>query len=179
METTLLNLLADFIKITVPSVAIALTVYYLVKKFIERDQELRLLELKMATNKEGRLLKLQAYERLTLFMERISPASVIARVIEPDMISHEMQLAIVRSIRGEFEHNLSQQIYISSNAWNLCVSAKDEIIKAISMIAQQVPPEASAQQLSRIILESIANAGQTLPTQTALEYLKAEAREVI
>jgi hypothetical protein len=61
----------------------------------------------------------------------------------------------------------------------LCVSAKDEIIKAISMIAQQVPPEASAQQLSRIILESIANAGQTLPTQTALEYLKAEAREVI
>jgi hypothetical protein len=47
------------------------------------------------------------------------------------------------------------------------------------MIAQQVPPEASAQQLSRIILESIANAGQTLPTQTALEYLKAEAREVI
>ena len=116
---------------------------------------------------------------MALFLERISPAAVISRVLEPDMINHELQLAVIRAIRSEFEHNLSQQIYISSDAWTLIVSAKDELIKAIGMIAAQVPADATGQQVGRVILESIAQSGQSLPTQTALEFLKNEVREMM
>ena len=94
------------------------------------------------------------------------------------MLNNDLQLAIALTIRHEFEHNLSQQIYISSDAWNLIVSAKDEIIKATGMIAAKLSVDTSAQQTARVILEAIDNSGQMLPNQTALEFLKNEVREL-
>ncbi|MBS1685638.1 MAG: hypothetical protein JSS76_12830 [Bacteroidetes bacterium] len=179
MNYTIPQYLYSLAILIIPTVFIGMGMYMIVRAFIRRDQDLRLLELRMATNKETRLLKLQAYERMALFLERVAPAAVISRVMDPDMVNHELQLAIIRNIRSEFEHNLSQQIYISSDAWNLIVSAKDELIKATGMIAQQISPDTAAPQVARIILESIANSGQMLPTQTALEFLKNEARELL
>ncbi|MBS1623036.1 MAG: hypothetical protein JST83_03385 [Bacteroidetes bacterium] len=179
MNYTIPHYLYSLAILIIPTVFIGMGMYMIVRAFIRRDQDLRLLELRMATNKETRLLKLQAYERMALFLERVAPAAVISRVMDPDMVNHELQLAIIRNIRSEFEHNLSQQIYISSDAWNLIVSAKDELIKATGMIAQQISPDTAAPQVARIILESIANSGQMLPTQTALEFLKNEARELL
>jgi len=153
--------------------------YWVVRAFIRRDQDLRVLEIRAATGRETRLLRLQAYERMVLFLERISPAAVVSRVVNPDMINHELQLAMIRDIRSEFEHNLSQQLYISSDAWGLIVSAKDEIIKAIGLIASHMPADTSGQQVARVILESIDKSGQMLPNHTALEYLKNEARELM
>ena len=179
MDSSALTVLLDICLVTIPAALIGGGLYMFLKTFVRRDLDVRLLELRVGTNKETRLLKLQAYERMAIFLERISPAAVISRVLEPDMINHELQLAIIRTIRGEFEHNLSQQIYISSDAWTLIVSSKDELIKAIGMIASQVPSDASGQQVGRVILDSIANSGQMLPTQTALEFLKNEARELL
>lgn len=179
MDITLMKVLYTIALVTIPTAFVGMGMYMVIRAYLRRDENLRLLELRMATNKETRLLKLQAYERMALFLERIAPAAVISRVLDPDMVNHELQLAIIRNIRSEFEHNLSQQIYISSDAWNLVVSAKDELIKATGMIAQQVSPDTAAPQVARIILESIANSGQMLPTQTALEFLKHEARELL
>ena len=175
----LLKTLYTITLVTVPAAMVGGGIYLAMRTFISRERNMRLLELKVNANKETLLLKLQAYERMAMFLERISPAAVISRVLEPDMINHELQLAVIRAIRSEFEHNLSQQIYISSDAWNLIVSAKDELIKAIGMIAAQVPSDATGQQVGRIILESIAQSGQSLPTQTALEFLKNEVREMM
>jgi hypothetical protein len=150
-----------------------------IRAYIRRDQELRLLEIRAAAGKETRLLRLQAYERMVLFLERISPAAVISRVLDPDMVNHELQLAMIRDIKSEFEHNLSQQLYISSDSWGLIVSAKNEIIKAIGMIASHMPADTGGQQVARVILESVEKSGQMLPNMTALEYLKNEARDFI
>lgn len=179
MNYTIPQYLYSLAILIIPTVFIGMGMYMIVRAFIRRDQDLRLLELRMATAKETRLLKLQAYERMALFLERIAPAAVISRVLDSDMVNHELQLAITHNIRSEFEHNLSQQIYISSDAWNLIVSAKDELIKATGMIAQKVSPDTAAPQVARIILEAIANSGQMLPNQTALEFLKHEARELL
>jgi hypothetical protein len=176
MNITILTLLSNVLLVTIPSLIIGISLYLIIRAYIRRDQGLRMLELRDAANKETRMLRLQAYERMVLFLERISPAALITRVLDADMVNHEMQLAMIRTIKSEYEHNLSQQLYISSDSWNLIVSAKDEIIKAISMIGAQVPSDASGQQVGRVILESISRAGQMLPNQTALEYLKNEAR---
>ena len=165
----LLKTLYTIILVTVPAAMVGGGIFLAMRTFIRRDHNMRVLELKVASNKETLLLRLQAYERMALFLERISPA----------VINHELQLAVIRAIRSEFEHNLSQQIYISSDAWTLIVSAKDELIKAIGMIAAQVPADATGQQVGRVILESIAQSGQSLPTQTALEFLKNEVREMM
>ena len=179
MDASVLTLVLDICLVTIPASLVGMGLYMAIRTFIRRDQDLRLIELRVSINKETRLLKLQAYERMAMFLERIAPSAVISRVLEPDMINHELQLAVIRSIRSEFEHNLSQQIYISSDAWNLVVSSKDELIKAIGMIAAQVPADATGQQVGRIILESISKSGQILPTQTALEFLKNEARGLL
>jgi len=179
MDITLLSSISNILLATIPALTIGGGLYLVTRAFIRRDQELRLLEIRASIGKETRLLKLQAYERMVIFLERISPAAVISRVMDSDMVNHELQLAMIRDIRSEFEHNLSQQLYISSDAWNLIVSAKDEIIKAIGLIASHMPADTGGPQVARVILESIDKSGQMLPNHTALEYLKNEAREIM
>jgi len=176
MDTSILNVISNAILVTAPAVTIGLGLYLVIRAFIRRDQELRVLEIRASVGKETRMLRLQAYERMVLFLERISPAAVISRVMDPDMVNHELQLAMIRDIRSEFEHNLTQQLYVSSDAWNLIVSAKDEIIKAIGLIASHMPADTAGPQVARVILESIDKSGQMLPNHTALEYLKNEVR---
>ena len=179
MDISLLNVVSNVLLVTIPALVVGGGLYLVVRAYIRRDQELRLLEIRAGSGKETRLLRLQAYERMVLFLERLSPAAVISRVLDPDMVNHELQLAMIRDIKSEFEHNLSQQLYVSSEAWNLIVSAKDEIIKAIGMIASHMPADTGGQQVARVILESVERSGQMLPNHTALEYLKNEAREMM
>lgn len=179
MDISLLSVISNVLLVTIPAVTIGAGLYLVIRAYIQRDQELRLLEIRAATGKETRLLRLQAYERMVLFLERISPAAVISRSLDSDMVNHELQLAMIRDIKSEFEHNLSQQLYISSDAWNLIVSAKNEIIKAIGMIASHMPADTTGPQVARVILESVEKSGQMLPNMTALEFLKNEARDFI
>ena len=179
MDISLLNVVSNVLLVTIPALVVGGGLYLVVRAYISRDQQLRLLEIRAASGKETRLLRLQAYERMVLFLERLSPAAVVSRVLDPDMVNHELQLAMIRDIKSEFEHNLSQQLYVSSEAWNLIVSAKDEIIKAIGMIASHMPADTGGQQVARVILESVERSGQMLPNHTALEYLKNEAREMM
>ncbi|MDB5282143.1 MAG: hypothetical protein JWO06_1218 [Bacteroidota bacterium] len=170
--------LLEILKYVLPALIVFLTAYFLLTRYMQKDATSKMIEIKMRRDKEIITLRLQAYERLALFLERIGPASVIARVRTPDMIATELQYAMVKNIREEYEHNLSQQVYISSNAWNLIVASKDEIIKTINMIGQQVPPDSSSGQLIATLFNGITKANAPLPTEHALEYLKAECREL-
>ena len=93
-------------------------------------------------------LKLLAYERIILFIERIKPDSFIPRTL-----SQEYQLLLINEIRKEFEYNLSQQLYLSENAWEVTVNFKDNIITLINSAATSCPPQATAGDLARKILE--------------------------
>ena len=174
----IVNIILEILKYTLPALIVFLTAYFLLTRYMNRDANLKAIELKMKRDKEIVMLRLQAYERLALFMERINFAPVITRVRTPDMLSSELQYAIVKNIREEFEHNLSQQIYVSSNAWNLIVQAKEEMMKTVNLIGSQLPSEASAGQLINALFMGVQNAGAALPTEQALEYLKAECREL-
>lgn len=174
----IIPVILEILKYTLPALTVFLTAYFLLTGYMRKETTEKVIELKMKRDKDIVMLRLQAYERLTLFLERIAFAAVISRVRTPDMLSAELQYAIVRSIREEFEHNLSQQVYVSSSAWNLIVQSKEEMIKTVTLIGNNLPADSSSAQLISALFTGIANANAPLPTENALEFLKAECREL-
>lgn len=172
----IVTVILEILKYTLPALIVFLTAYYLLTRYMMKDAAEKAIELKMRRDKEIVMLRLQAYERLALFLERINFAPVISRVRTPDMLASELQYAIVKNIREEYEHNLSQQIYVSSDAWNLITQAKEEMMKTVNLIGTQLPSEASSGQLINALFNGIQNANVSLPTEQALEFLKAECR---
>lgn len=123
-------------------------------------------------------IRLQAYERLVLFLERINPQSLILRVRQDEMTATELQMALVISIRTEFEHNITQQLYVSPTVWGLISTSVEELITVISAVARQMPTDASGLDLSRAILQYFLNNEHTLALHQALDSLKDEAQQL-
>jgi hypothetical protein len=121
-------------------------------------------------------LRLQAYERTVLLLERITPGNLVLRIQSPDMNAIQLQAALIRAIREEFEYNLSQQLYISVFAWELVKNAKEETIKLINLAAGKVPENAPSAEVIRILLEMVLEKDK-LPVQLAIEQLKKEVQQ--
>ncbi|NNC95958.1 MAG: hypothetical protein HKN92_10375 [Chitinophagales bacterium] len=168
----------DIVLVTVPPLIVFATAYLTIKSFLKKEFRLRQFDLKSKTFQDIVPIRLQAYERLTLFLERISPNNLIFRVRQPDMSAKEMQIALVASIRAEYEHNMSQQIYVSREAWDSICLVKDELIKIINLIGASLPPNASSLDYSKAILEHFMESESLLPNQRAMDILKAEVQRI-
>ncbi|MFH1161465.1 MAG: hypothetical protein V1733_11035 [bacterium] len=119
--------------------------------------------------------KLQACERLILFLERISPANLILRVHTPDMTAAQLQAALIRTVREEFEYNLSQQLYISARTWELIFNAKEETIRMINAAAAKLSASATSRDLASGILQLSLNQ-EPSPISGAIESIREEIR---
>lgn len=168
-----MDLLFDFLKIIIPSGIVFATCYFLVKKFLDNENSKNQLQGKSVNSQIITPLRLQAYERMTLFLERISPNNLIMRVYKSGMGSHMLHAELLKTIRSEYEHNLSQQIYISPNAWSMIKNAKEEMIRLVNLSANRLGETASGSQLSQFIIEAGSQI-KKLPTEAALDYLKKE-----
>ena len=173
METFL-----EILKYTLPSVIVFLTAFYLIRTFLENENRKKMIDLKAANNGITLPLRYQAYERIILLLERISPVSIVLRVMQPEMSAMEFQSALIQNIRDEFEHNLAQQIYISSTAWELARNAREETIKLINLAGTRVGTDATATDLGSVIFELSAEQDK-LPLMTAIEYLKKEVQQLM
>ena len=169
--------LTDTLLYFVPALLVLGAVYLMIKKFLDNEHRLRLLESKANIRKDIVPLRLQAYERMCLFLERISPGNLIIRVQKPGMSTRDLQLELLSAIRTEFEHNFSQQIYMSSKAWDVVKAAKEETVKIINLAASSAGEEATGSQLSKVIFEILIK-NEKIPTQKALEFVKNEARQL-
>jgi hypothetical protein len=165
--------LADILKILIPSGIVFLTAYFMLKNFMESQSKMKELDSKNSVRNLITPVRLQAYERITLFLERISPNSLVMRVHKNGMSSLLLQSELVKTIRSEFEHNLSQQIYISDVSWQLVKTSKEEIIKLINLSASQMSDTSTGLELAQTILRLTAQL-KKVPTDIALEYLKKE-----
>jgi len=121
-------------------------------------------------------LRLQAYERIVLFLERISPNNLIMRINRPEMSSLQLQAALTKSIREEFEYNLSQQLYISSRAWEMVRNAKEETIRLINSASMQVPENAPSSEMVRVLLDLVL-AEKKSAVDTAIDEVKKEIQK--
>ena len=169
--------LLEILKYILPSLIVFFTAYFLVKKFLEDEDKKRRQEYMLKNREQVIPLKLQAYERLTLFLERISPENLVMRINKPGMTVRQLQSEILSAIRAEFEHNLAQQIYISPKAWELIKAARTNTIKSINIAADNLDGNGPAIDLGKAILEDLMEQDKAQTTD-ALTFLKKEIGEL-
>lgn len=120
-------------------------------------------------------LRMQAAERFALYLERINPGRLVMRLHRSGMSAAMLQNEILRTIREEFDHNLSQQIYVSETSWELIKNAKEEMIKFVSATGSGMKEKASGLDFSRKLFEA-ASKIEKLPSEIALAHLRAETK---
>jgi hypothetical protein len=169
---------ADILMITIPALIVFLTSYFLLRNMLRNDQDKRRQELLLQGSRTVTPIKLQAYERIVLFLERISLESMLLRVSMADMTASQLHSVLLTTIRSEFEHNLSQQIYMSQQAWEVARNARSNMIKIINSEAEKMPPDSSGIALSKQLLERIMELEKE-PTRVAIEFIKAEVARMI
>lgn len=131
---------------------------------------------KQSANKQIINLRLQAIERLTLFLERISPESIIVREQQKNMNNQNFHANLLRSIRKEYEHNLAIQIYVSDDTWSAVKTAKEEIIKLINTCASEVSPQNPSLELGQKIIERSGGPAK-FQINTAIKKIRLELRD--
>ena len=167
--------LYELLKYTVPSLVVLATAYYLLKIFLDKETEKIQMQMRLDIQKISLPVRMQAYERLVLLLERIEPAGLLVRTNAPGMNASQLHSALIQNIRSEFEHNLSQQLYVSTKAWEMVRNAREETIKRINTAATKLIPEATSTDLASLILINDMDAEQSA-VKGALDLLKSEAR---
>ncbi len=126
-----------------------------------------------------RQLKLQAYERLVILAERIALPNLISRCNEPGLGMRDMQSLLIQTIRQEFDYNLSQQIYVSNEAWEAIRTLKDQNMHVINQMAGILPPDTSGVEFNKKLLELILSQPQGSMHTLVQEALRHEARKLM
>jgi hypothetical protein len=169
-----MNALVELLKIIIPSGVVFAVSYFLVKRFLDNDQKRREHELKKSSQSIITPLKIQAYERIVIYLERITPNSLVIRTNKNAFNARQLHLELVNAIKSEYEHNLSQQIYLSEGAWKMVKNAKEEILQLVNIASSKVPNDASSSDLAIMILNITSNLDKKLPTELAIDYIKKE-----
>lgn len=170
--------LLEILKLIIPGLLVAFTGYFLINKHLKQEDKKRTIEYKIESQKQIVPLRLQAYERAVLYLERISPNSVILRTYKAGMSAKLLQADIVKAIREEYEHNMAQQIYISIHGWTMLKQAKEETIKMINLAAMSIPADAGGNELAQLIFEAISKLDK-LPTDVAINFLKNDVQKMM
>jgi len=170
-----MEIFLEILKIILPSVIVFITALYVLKTVLQKDAEKRKVEIILQNQKMITPLRLQAYERMVLFLERISPNNIIMRLQTPNMTAAQLHKEMLILIRSEFEHNLSQQIYLSIDSWEQIKIAKEKTIQLLNAAFNNLEPDANAMLFSQLIFEKLI-VNQKSPLQEAIDYLKNEIK---
>lgn len=167
----------DIIKFTAPALIVFFTVYNLMKMYFDKEYNLRLVDRQQEMRSTTLPLRLGAYERLTLFCERIKVQNLVTRInagaISPDLVKNAMLIAI----QQEFEHNLSQQVYVSESLWKIIKMAKDQTITNITQMAEAAPEQSTAQDFILALLNQASTTEN--PLDVALSAIRKEASVIL
>lgn len=170
-----MEVVLEILKLTLPSAVVFATVYFMLKQYFEAEHKRRSIEIRQANARGSAPLKMQAYERLILFLERISPDRLAMRTQKKGMSARVQHAEMLKIIREEFDHNVTQQLYISASAWKIIKQVKEEAIRIINVAASKNGEDASALDLTKTILGIMAQL-ESVPTEVAKEALKKEFR---
>jgi len=158
----------------IPALVVFFATYIVLRAFLDRESKMRLIEFKQSKMRESLPIRLQAYERLTVFLERIALHNLLPRVRKGEMTVSDFRTSLINNIRMEYEHNISQQIYISTEAWGMIRAAKEEIISIINRNAMELMPELPGIELHKKIIAELAETEEDIITQKSIDQLKRE-----
>jgi hypothetical protein len=172
MESTkILEILAY----TLPSLITGSVAYYLFNLYFKEQQNTRRWLLQKDAQKDALPLRLQAYERMTLFLERISLTKLLVRISPISTDKMDYGNLIIEHIEQEFEHNLTQQIYMSDECWSIITTAKNATIQMIrkTIVTEEIK---DADALRNVLLNDLLD--KQSPSNAALAYIKNEVSQM-
>lgn len=172
METLL-----EILKYTLPALIVFFTVLVMLRKWSKNEQLRRENEFNLHITDDVLPVRLQAYERSILLLERISPESLLMRTNHSSYNALQLQKELLTQITSEFDHNIAQQTYISTEAWEKIKIAKNQIITLVNETAKEVKPDAAGGTLAKLILERMSELNK-LPAQVAINFLKEEVKNL-
>lgn len=167
----------EILKYILPSIIVFAAVYLVLHFHLKQQREKARLEVMLNNRKTIVPVRLQAYERLILFLERISPEALVMRTQRPNLTVFDLQTKLLKTIRTEFDHNLTQQLYVSNDAWKYVRNAREGVVKLINTSAEAHDPKKPAMHMSKSILED--STGINDPTQKARAFLKSEVQAIL
>ena len=158
-----------------PAAIVGAVAYYFFKQHVENENSRRRFLLQKDLQKESFPVRLQAYERISLFLERIAPSKLLTRVQPTSSNKTDYESLLIATIEQELEHNLSQQIYVSDQCWSITLAAKNATIQLIRKAAMQESTD-SASKLREVVLTHLMES--PAPSNAALAFIKQEVSEM-
>ena len=169
----------ELLKYIIPAVVVLIASVSIVKRFLNSEVKEKHIAMLRDNQDTTVRLRLQAYERLVMFIERIHPRQLVPRVYQPGMTVAELQGAIIFNIQAEFEHTLSQQIYVSKKVWDTVRGVKEQEMNMINNIAHQLNPDHPAKELHQRMVDYVLTVEGEMPTEIALQIINEEAKTVL
>ena len=172
-----MNALLEFGKLLIPASIVLYAVYLIVRSFIQGEIELKKLDVRGRSIETILPARLQAYERMILFLERISPQNLLIRLNNPGFSARDFQKILLDEVRNEYNHNVSQQVYMSEEVWSQIKNAKEDLIIMINESATGMPPEATSIDLAKKVFQMTMDKKVDLINH-ALSELKKEIQQI-
>ena len=158
---------------TIPSLLILISFAIILRKMLNNEREIRNFYLRKQTHEIVTPIRLRAYERLVLLLQRTQPTSILMRQNLNKMTVLRLQTELLKQIREEFEHNAAQQIYVSQAAWTLVSNAKESLINLVNVSAAQYQPTDPALPMAQLLIKAYGDF-ENPPSEVALKYLRDE-----
>lgn len=172
-----MEVLIELIKIIVPAALVLYAMYLIVKSFLDKELQKQVVTTREKNTEIVLPIRLQAYERMVLFLERITPQNLLRRLNAKELSARELQQVLLHEIREEYNHNLSQQVYMSDESWRSIRQAMEEVVSVINQSIEGLPPEAPSIELNRAIFQKVVDENID-PTSQALKTIKDEIRQI-
>lgn len=171
------QIIIDLLILAIGIFAALVAFYYVVKSDIQRFFNLKTIELNKESRSQLLPLRLQAHERLIIFIDRINPANLLVRVHQQGIEIATLQAGILNEIKSEYQHNIAQQLYVSSTTWNVVRKLKDDTIAMINNAVQGLPKDTNGVELSRSVLQHMATISEN-PYDLTIEIIKKDIQEL-
>ena len=160
----------------IPLICILSVLIYTLHRLLKNAEKTKWLDIKNQQDKHILPLKLQAYERLALLCERMEMPNLIARIKTRDMSSGKLQSALMVAIQQEYEHNVTQQIYVSDKLWEVLKLTKMELFNQMNQVMIKTAFAESGDEYSKALLDHFTSQEKNDPISTAKKAIKQEAR---
>ncbi|MBL4678534.1 MAG: hypothetical protein JKY70_20395 [Mucilaginibacter sp.] len=165
--------LLGILKYTVAGIGIIYVAFYLFKPLLDKSQNLQALEIRKAISNQTLPMRLQAYERVVLLIDRIDPSNMLIRLNGNAYSAVELYNIILNEVRTEYQHNVTQQIYVSAQAWAAVRRIKDDTINLVTNATQSLPPNATGLDLGKAVLNHLATL-ESNPYEIAIAIVRKD-----
>jgi hypothetical protein len=169
--------LLDIVKYTIAGLGVVWIAFYLVKPYLDKSEKIQLLEFKKSIANQTLPLRLQAYERIILFMERINPDNMLVRLNAGNYTAAELHSIIISEVRNEYQHNITQQIYVTSRAWGVAKRVKEDTLNLVGAAVKSLPENTTGLELGRVILVQLGQMDNN-PYEIGAEILRKDLEDL-